>query len=622
MQDGRDDENVSPEPDNAWRPLPEPDSPGTDALGAAAASPEASWVPSPADNPAGPVGPAGPQPHGGAPAQPAGPGAAAPPPREPGAWPGYPPPGSAQPGYPPPGYTQPFYGPPSYAQPGYGQPGYGPPPASPWQAQPGTQPIWAGPAAGQEAWAPPPAGQPPYAGQPQPGQWPPYPAELPGGAPPRSWAPPPGGGYGQPPLGPRPPSRGPLGRALVYVVVAVLAAAVGAGAVFALRGGPGRAPAASSQAAKPRTNISGNGHGSGINERAVAAKVTPGMVNITSRLALQRAVFEGTGMVLTANGLVLTNNHVINGATATSLSVTLAGTSRRYNARVVGWDQVDDVALLQLQGASGLKTVQVGNSKSVKVGDQVVALGNAGGTGGTPTVTQGRITGLNKTITASDAGSGASETLHNMLQINALIQPGDSGGPLANAAGQVIGMNTAANTQNFGPGNLMGYSIPIDKALRLERQMALHQASKTIHIGQPPFIGIAIASTSAQATSTATSPQVQLQQLRHIAANNGPINSSGRCLPNEIRSPVPHSIAPATSGALIGAVFCGTPIVASGAQAGDVIVAVNGQAVTSAASLHTIISNYHPGDTVSLTWVDLSGHKHTSPLRLAAGPVR
>jgi S1-C subfamily serine protease len=621
MQDGRDDENVSPEPDNAWRPLPEPDSPGTDAPGEAAGSPEASWVPSPADNPAGPAGPAGPQPHGGAPTQPAGPGTAAPPPSEPGAWPGYPPPGSAPPGYPPPGYAQPFYGPPSYAQPGYGQPGYGPPPASPWQAQPGTQPIWAGPGAGQEPWAPPPAGQPPYAGQPPPGQWPPYPAELPGGAPPRSWTPPPGGGYGQPPLGQRPPSRGPLGRALVYVVVAVLAAAVGAGAVFALRGGPGNSPAASSQAAKPPTNTSGHGHGSGINEGAVAAKVTPGMVNITSRLTLQQAVFEGTGMVLTSNGLVLTNNHVINGATATSLQATLAGTDHRYNARVVGWDPVDDVALLQLEGASGLKTVHVGNSASVKVGDQVVALGNAGGQGGTPTVTQGRITGLNKTITASDSGSGTSETLHNMLQINALIQPGDSGGPLANAAGQVIGMNTAANTQNFGPGNLMGYSIPIDRALALVHQMALHQASRKIHIGQPPFIGIAIASTSAQATSTATSPQVQLKQLNQLARGNR-IDSSPRCLPNEVRSPVPDKIAPATSGALIGAVFCGTPIVASGARAGDVIVAVNGQAVTSAASLHTIISNYHPGDTVSLTWVDLSGHKHTSPLRLAAGPVR
>ena len=600
MQNGRDNENERPVPE-------EPDS--------RSASPHPTTPPSASPHPTTPPRMDAPS-EARADTQPAEPGTPAPPPGEPGAWPGYPPPG-----YAPPGYAQPFYGPPSYAQPGYGQPGYGPPPASPWQAQPGTQPIWAGPGAGQEPWAPPPAGQPPYAGQPQPGQWPPYPAELSGGAPPGSWAPPPGGGYGQPPLGQRPPSRGPLGRVLVYVVVAVLAAAVGAGAVFALRGGPGSAPGVSA-VHKPRTNTSGNGHGSGINAGAVAAKVTPGMVNITSRLTLQQAVFEGTGMVLTTGGLVLTNNHVINGATTTSLHVTLAGTNRTYPARVVGWDQVDDVALLQIEGASGLKTVHAGNSNSVKVGDQVVALGNAGGQGGTPTVTQGRITGLNKTITASDTGSGTSETLHNMLQINALIQPGDSGGPLANAAGQVIGMNTAANTQNLGPGNLMGYSIPIDRALALVHQMALHQASNRIHIGQPPFIGIAIASTSTQATSTATSPQVQWNQLSHVAANNGRINSSGRCLPNEIRSPVPHSIAPATSGALIGAVFCGTPIVTSGAQAGDVIVAVNGQAVTSAASLHTIISNYHPGDTVSLTWVDLSGHKHTSPLRLAAGPVR
>jgi S1-C subfamily serine protease len=437
------------------------------------------------------------------------------------------------------------------------------------------------------------------------------------------WAPPPGGGYGQPPPGQPPSSRGPLGRALVYVVVAVLAAAVGAGAVFALRGNPGSSPGVS-DVHQPRTNTSGNGNGSrpGLNQSAVEAKVEPGMVNITSRLALQGQVFEGTGMVLTPNGLVLTNNHVINGATTTSLHATLVGSNRTYAARVVGWDEVDDVALLQLKGASGLKTVHVGNSAAVKVGDQVVALGNAGGQGGTPTVTQGHITGLNKTITASDNGSGTSETLHNMLQINALIQPGDSGGPLANAAGQVIGMNTAANTQDLSPGNTMGYSIPISRALTLVHQMVAHQSSGTIHIGQPPFIGIAIASNAHQVTSTATSPQVQLQQLRRIAANNGSVNSSGRCLPNELQSPVPGSIAPATSGALIGAVFCGTPAAAAGAQAGDVIVAVNGRTVTSAANLHTVIGNYSPGDTVSLTWVGLNGDRQTSPLRLAPGPVR
>jgi S1-C subfamily serine protease len=609
MQDGRDGEDESPEV-SAWRPLPEPDPPSTDAPTEPAGSPEAAWVPSPAATPADPAAPAGPQPHGGGPTPPSEPGTPAPQPGEPGAWPGY-----AQPGYAQPGYAPPSYGP----------PGYGPPPASPWQAQPGTQPIWAGPSGAQQPWAPPPGGQPPYGGQPQPGQsgWPPYPAELSGGAPPPGhgqWTPP-GGGYGQLPPAQPPPSRGPLGRALVYVVVAVLAAAVGAGAVFALRGNPGNSPGVSSQDVPKRPNTSGNGNGPGINRNAVADKVEPGMVNITSRLTLQGAVFEGTGMVLTPGGLVLTNNHVINGATTTSLHAQLVNGGRSYPARVVGWDQVDDVALLQLQGASGLKTVHLGNSTAAKVGEQVVALGNAGGAGGTPTVTQGRITGLDKTITASDTGSGTSETLHNMLQTSAPIQPGDSGGPLANAAGQVIGMNTAANTQAFGSGNSMGYSIPINRALGLVHLMAAHHGTSTVHIGQPPFLGIAIASTRNQATSTSTSPQVQLRQLRAIANANGGVNSSGRCLPNEEQSPVPGSIAPATSGALIGAVFCGTPAAAAGAQAGDVIVAVNGHAVTSAASLHTVISNYSPGDTVSLTWVGLNGHRQSSPLRLAPGPV-
>ena len=153
--------------------------------------------------------------------------------------------------------------------------------------------------------------------------------------------------------------------------------------------------------------------------------------------------------------------------------------------------------------------------------------------------------------------------------------------------------------------------------------MADGHGSSTIHIGQPPFIGIAIASTPNGATSTATSPREQLRQLQKIAiANNDGINSSGQCLPNEQGSPVPHSIAPSTSGALVGGVFCGTPASVTGLHGGDVIVAVNGRSVTSATSLHTVISTYHPGNNVSLTWVDTSGSRHTGSLKLAAGPVK
>jgi S1-C subfamily serine protease len=411
---------------------------------------------------------------------------------------------------------------------------------------------------------------------------------------------------------------------MVYVLVAVLAAAIGAGAVFALRGDPGSAPSVAPQVApKPHTNTSGGGTGTpGLNLNTVAGKVDPGIVDITSKLKLTGQVFEGTGMVLTSNGLVLTNNHVINGATLGSLHATLVMTGKTYPADIVGWDQVHDVALLRLVGASGLKTVHVGNSGTVRVGNTVVALGNAGGAGGRPSVTSGKVTGVNKTITASDAGSGTSETLFGMFRISASIQPGDSGGPLVNPAGEVIGMNTAANTNDLGGGSSQGYSIPINRALALIHKMANKQGGGSINIGQPPFIGIAIASTANNATSTAPSPQVQWHQLKALARHSGKVDSSGKCLPGEAGSPVPTSIASTGSGALVGAVFCHTPAATSGLQAGEVIVSVNGQTVTSAATLHTVISKYHPGDTVSLGVVGLNGQKHNVSLTLTAGPVK
>ena len=665
MQEDRDNESQSPQRDPVEPESSEP-TPGTSGGPQGETAPGASWVPfsMTSDAPGEQAPGAGQAPSGGqdpgsgqvpgsdpagAGTDPIGPGAAMPPPggEHHGTWPGqpsypqpgygqgYPPSGYGQPGYPQPGYGMPSYGPPEYPpQPGYGQPGYGQPgysqgsqpqgePGSPWQAQPGTQPIWTAPG---QSWSPPPAG-PPYGGAQHGSQggWPPYPAELSGGAPPSGqtqWSPP--GGYGPPP-GP-PPSRGPMSRALVYVLVAVLAAAVGAGAVFALRGHPGNAPAVSSNnIPKPRANTSGNGHDgpAGLNVNGVASKVEPGMVDITSKLKLTGQVFEGTGMILSSSGLVLTNNHVINGATGTSLHATLVSNNHTYAAQIVGWDQTQDVALLRLVGASGLKTVQVGNSGTVKIGDQVVALGNAGGQGGRPTVTSGSVTSLNRTITASDSGSGTSETLHGMLQTSAPIAPGDSGGPLANQAGQVIGMNTAANTQQNSGASTMGYSIPINRALALVRQMAGGHGGGSIHIGQPPFIGIAIASLANGAISNSPSPKTQLRQLKQTALHNGGgVNSSGRCLPNELASPVPGTIGSASSGALVGGVFCSTPASTAGMVGGDVIVSVNGHTVTSAASLHTVIGNYHPGSTVSLTWVDPNGHKHTGSLTLAAGPVK
>jgi S1-C subfamily serine protease len=453
---------------------------------------------------------------------------------------------------------------------------------------------------------------------------PPLPGELHGAVPPGGeshWAPP--GGYGQPPA--PPPSRGPMSRVLVYVVVAVLAAAVGAGAVFALRGTAGPAPSSSLGAQdipKPKANP-GAGAGSSDVTAAVARKVEPGLVDITSYVHYQQQVFEGTGMVLSANGLVLTNNHVIKGSTR--VTAQLVSNGRKYTAQVVGTDNAEDVALLRLEGASGLATVTTGDSSKVKLGDTVVALGNAGGNGGTPTVTSGTITALKRTITASDAGSGTSERLTNMFQTNAPIAEGDSGGALASATGQVIAMNTAANSQNIGGGGTaQGFAIPIDRALLIARQIAAGHGSSTIQIGQPAFIGIAIASDpKSGAPSRSSSPRAQLGQLQRLAQGNfsGGINSSGRCLANESANPVPNTIAPAKSGALIAGVFCGAPATNAGAAAGDVITEVNGHAVTSPASLRVLMRQYHPGSTVSLTWIGLDGHQQTGSLKLAAGPA-
>ena len=220
----------------------------------------------------------------------------------------------------------------------------------------------------------------------------------------------------------------------------------------------------------------------------------PALVDVVSTEGDQGAVAAGTGIVLTSNGTVLTNNHVIRGAT--SIKVTDVGNGRSYTAKVVGYDATKDVAVIQLQNASGLTTASLGDSSSVQSGDSVTALGNAGGKGGTPSVATGTVTALNQGITASDDGSGAnSEQLTGLIETNADIQPGDSGGALVNSYGQVIGMNTAASSgtqfqSESGQSAVQAYAIPIDKAESVAKQIEGGQDSSTVHIGATAFLGI------------------------------------------------------------------------------------------------------------------------------------
>ena len=427
-----------------------------------------------------------------------------------------------------------------------------------------------------------------------------------------------GWGTGGPggPAGPLPPGRQRGrrgGRWLVYLTVAALAAVVGAGLTAALDGGGSAAPGTVSSRDIPTPSDNATGSKT-LNLVTVERKVKPGLVDITATLKYDSETAEGTGMILSPSGLVLTNNHVIDGAT--SVTAMLVDSGKPFQARVIGYDSKDDIALLQLIGAAGLPTVSIGNSSQVKVGTAVLALGNADGRGGA-TPAAGIINGLNRSIQASDAGSGTTEDLNHMLETDALIQQGDSGGALANNAGQVIGMVTAANSgSDGGTSGTTGFAIPIDTALNIASEIAAGQPSGTVSIGLPGFLGVEVGQS--------TSPNPVRQAIDQERADNspGPTGNVGSCLTGGQPPSVPRAIAPAHIGALVLGILCNTAADSQGLIPGDVITAVNGQAVTTPGSLTGITARYHPGQVVSVSWESISGARHTSSFTLGSGPAR
>jgi S1-C subfamily serine protease len=312
----------------------------------------------------------------------------------------------------------------------------------------------------------------------------------------------------------------------------------------------------------------------------IATQTDPGLVDIYTTLGYQQAKAAGTGMVLTSSGEVLTNNHVINGAT--SITARDIGNGRTYQAKVVGYDHSHDIAVLQLQGASGLQTVTLGDSGSATAGQKVVALGNALGKGGTPAVATGHIASLGASITASDEGAGTSEQLTGLIHHNAGIQPGDSGGPLVNTAGQIIGINTAASqgTQFHGQ-QTQAFAIPINQAKSIADQIEAGTSSATVHIGLTGLLGVQILSADS-------------------AAANG---------------------IQAGSGAVVAGVVSGTPASGAGLTQGDVIVSVDGQSVSSPEQLQSALGQHHPGDSVTIGWQDQTGQTQSASVVLANGPA-
>ncbi len=323
---------------------------------------------------------------------------------------------------------------------------------------------------------------------------------------------------------------------------------------------------------------------------SIAARVAPALVDINSTFSYQSAQGAGTGVVLSSTGEILTNNHVIDGAT--KISVTDVGNGKTYDATVVGYDASHDIAVLQLHGASGLQTAELGDSAKAAVGDPVVAIGNAGGTGGTPTSAGGSITALGQSITANDELGGTSEQLSGLIQVNANVQAGDSGGSLVNSAGQVIGIDTAgsAGSSSQSSGN-QGFAIPINQALTIAQQIESGQGSATAHVGSTAFLGVQISSSGGQTGSG--------------SSYGGGSVSPGR---------------PGTPGAAVSGVINGGAAQRAGLAAGDVITSLNGQTVSSAGDLGRLMVGERPGNQVTLGWTDTSGQSHTASIDLGAGP--
>ncbi|HXR12408.1 MAG TPA: trypsin-like peptidase domain-containing protein [Gaiellaceae bacterium] len=305
------------------------------------------------------------------------------------------------------------------------------------------------------------------------------------------------------------------------------------------------------------------------------AAVTTGVVIVETNLAYQNGAAAGTGMVLTSAGEVLTNNHVIRGSS--TIHVVIPSTKRSYVAHVVGYDLAADVAILRLDGASGLATVSTGTSATLKSGESVSAVGNAGGTGALTTTT-GSITGLGRNITVSD-DQGSAEQLQGLIETDAGLQPGDSGGPLLDSSHRVIGMDTAASAGfTFQPGGSDGFAIPIDRALAIAKQIEAGRSSAQVHVGATAFLGVRLE----------PSGYFRGQQF--------------------------------AAGQMVDSVVPGSPVAHAGIVAGDVITKVNGHAIQSSAVLVSLLVQKHPGDKVTLTWVDQLAGTHTGTVTLASGP--
>jgi S1-C subfamily serine protease len=383
---------------------------------------------------------------------------------------------------------------------------------------------------------------------------------------------------------PTPPTQATAPRLSRLVVAAVVTVALLAGSVaggtaawfaFARSGSsttPARSEVASPGPGSEGSSASGTQAESLAGWDEVSAAVNPGVVDIESQVA--GGIGAGTGMVLTSDGRILTNNHVVEDAL--SIVVTIATTGETYRAQIVGADPAEDVAVLQLEGAEDLATVPLGDSDELAVGDLVAAIGNAGGVGGEPSIAAGRVTALGQEITATAEDGGDAQTLDDMIQVAANVVPGDSGGPLADDRGTVVGMTTAASVGN-GTGRLrafggsaagVGYAIPIDRALEIVDEIVATGGSTPSTSGTGGYLGVQVT----------TSP---------------------------------------TGGVEIAGVMSGSPAAAAGIEIGDTIVSLDDAQVDAPDELVELLAGLEAGDEVTVTWFGSDGRAHQAEVTLS-----
>jgi serine protease Do len=301
------------------------------------------------------------------------------------------------------------------------------------------------------------------------------------------------------------------------------------------------------------------------------AQVEPATVRIDTVINYQHAIGAGTGIILDPGGAILTNFHVVQGAD----NITATAQGVPYAVDLVGYDRGHDIAVLQIRGTSGgLPAAVIGDSSALAVGDPVVALGNARGSGNPLTNEAGTVTGFGRTITAKDELTGSAEQMTGLIEVAAPVRAGDSGGPLINNRGEVVGVTTAASVNfRMGPGG-EGFAIPINDALAVAGQIRSRTPTNTVHIGPPTLLGVGV------------SPGDQSESL---------------------------------PGVLLREVLRGGPAQQAGLLDGDVLLSINGEQLDSATALTDVLDRHYPGDVVDLVWIDRNGHQLTGKATLSTG---